>query len=135
MATSAMRSRTVWRPGRNEARTRHARAPRRRSRLAGWTWSFSKGVSAVIAPLAIRASMAWQGRMPGREKSLMGGEALAGYAEGARGGGGGGCGSDWKRLHVDSSEDRFRVAQLKTLPILSAPWGLRGNGFRFDLRD
>src|SRR6185369_2848433 len=77
METSAMRSRTVWRPGRNEARTRQARAPRRRSRLAGWTWSGSKGVSAVIALLAIRASMAWQGKMPGRWRSLMGDRDLA----------------------------------------------------------
>src|SRR5450432_4101948 len=88
MATIARRSRTVCPPGRNEARTRQARAPSLRSRLAGCTWSASNGVSAVIAAWAISASMAWQGRMPGRGVSLMGGEALAQTAEVARGGGG-----------------------------------------------
>src|SRR5687768_960732 len=76
MATSRMRSRTLPCRGRNEARTRHARPARRRSRLAGCTWSSSNGVADVIAPPAIRASMDWQGRMPGTLKSLMGGEHL-----------------------------------------------------------
>ena len=44
MATSAMRSATRRpRPGRNEARTRQARSPSRRSRLAGCTWSAANG--------------------------------------------------------------------------------------------
>ncbi len=65
MATSAIRSATRRpRPGRNEALTRQARAPSRRSRLAGCTWSASNGRAAVTAPLATRASIDWQGKMP-----------------------------------------------------------------------
>ena len=66
MVTSEMRSATFLpAPGRKEARTLQARAPSRRSRLAGCTWSPAKGVAAVIASAPIKASIAWQGRMPG----------------------------------------------------------------------
>ena len=58
-------TRAVLERAMQEARTRHAWSDRRRSRLAGWTWSGSKGVWEAIAPLAISSSMDWQGRMPG----------------------------------------------------------------------
>ena len=65
MATSAIRLATVRpRRGKKEARTRQQRTPRRRSRLAGWTWLASKGLCEVMAPWAISSSMDWQGRIP-----------------------------------------------------------------------
>ena len=40
------------------ARTLNTRLPSRKSRLAGWTWSASKGVAAETQSLAISASIA-----------------------------------------------------------------------------
>ena len=68
------------------ALTRQQRAPRRRSRLAGCTWSWSKGDEALMAPPAIRASMDWQGKMPWESLSVIVGLALRPSAASASGG-------------------------------------------------
>jgi hypothetical protein len=60
-----MRSATVvFGPGRKLARTRKAISPSRRSRLAGWIWSFKNSYSARIAPSRMSAPIISSGRMP-----------------------------------------------------------------------
>ena len=51
-------------PGMKLARTRKARAPSRRSRLAGWICPAPMGAAEEMAPRSISAAMACEGRMP-----------------------------------------------------------------------
>src|SRR5690606_28761460 len=67
-----MRSSTVCPgPGRKLERTRYATSPSRRSRLAGCTWSASKG-GAAMPPAACNFSMYRPGKTPGDHDPLSG---------------------------------------------------------------
>src|SRR5271165_3188343 len=79
----------VPRPGRKLARTRKASAPRRRSRLAGWSWPGSTGAAAATAPDFMSARMRWRasrpaGRLPG-SFSLLIERSLTDIRAGAKG--------------------------------------------------
>ena len=51
-------------PGRKLARTRQATGPRRRWRLAGWTWSTSNGRDATMPPCSASAVISCAGSIP-----------------------------------------------------------------------
>ena len=71
ISKSASRSASAALPGRNEARTRKASRPSRRSRLAGCTCPGTGGSAAVIAPSASMRRMPCDGMTPSRSACMV----------------------------------------------------------------